>query len=125
LAQSCYRRVETSFEIDKRVIRPKAPDQLIAADHFTRMCKKDRQYLKRLFLNSDAEPVFAQFPVGEVDFENSEPDDLGWIDVLLRHLNNPSTARFYHSEDVITRTGISFPYPGHPRTTCRDPLRFV
>jgi len=80
-SESVWRRrdgcIQSPVEVDHGSVRPDAANQLFPADNFTGTLEKAGQNLKGLFLKPDAETVLAEFSLGEVDLECSEPDNFG------------------------------------------------
>ncbi len=60
------------IEIDKRIRRPERRPKLLARHNLARILEQNRQHLKRLLLQLDLLPVFAQLRRGEVRLENAK-----------------------------------------------------
>jgi hypothetical protein len=68
------------FEINKGVLRPEAPAQLVASNDRARLFKKSSQNLEGLCLEPDPQAALTENTFLEVNFEGSEVNDASfWI----------------------------------------------
>jgi hypothetical protein len=69
------RRVQSMFEIDKRVIRPEALAEFVAGDRHAGFLEQGSQNLERLSLQPDLDAVLAEHTLFQVDLEGSKVGD--------------------------------------------------
>src|SRR5262249_32560993 len=65
--------VEAVVEVYEGVGGPERLAHFFAGDDFAWPRQQSRQYLEGLLLQLDLDPVFPQFPRGEIGLEDSEP----------------------------------------------------
>jgi hypothetical protein len=66
------------FEINKGVLRPEAPPELVAGDNGAWLFKQGSQHLERLRLKPDLHTAFAEHTFLQVNFEGPEVNDAGF-----------------------------------------------
>lgn len=72
LPQLRHRGIQTSFELDKRVIRPQTLAEDLAGYHFAAILKQDAENAEGLVLQFDSNAALPQFPRFGIQFEASE-----------------------------------------------------
>src|SRR5690242_17823932 len=75
IAQPLDGRIDAVVELHDGVVRPQPEPDLLAEHHFAGLFEQEKQDLKRLFPELDANPVLAQLAGTNIEFERSETDE--------------------------------------------------
>jgi len=98
-----YRFVEPVIEVHESVRRPQLFLQLFASYHLASSLQQHRQDLEGLFLQPDAQAMFAQFSSAKIHLKNSETESAVGLMVFLHGEVDLSRGRVYTRRQISGR----------------------